>query len=202
MDENDKAAELAIEQEAQQKLKEEDVRAKVIEEYGFDSETDAERIEKLTKREMEQHQKLFGAVGAKIRQRQEAEELRKKLGTTLTETTPKAETSDVSKVVAEQLAQRDLEEMSYSDKTKEEIAKWAKYQNISIKQAAKASHIALMIEEDAKAETAQEAAISRNHRSSGSSKFDINNPPDVDMRTEEGQKVYDAWKARAKKEGF
>lgn len=59
--------------------KEEDIRASVISEYGFDEEADAERIEKLVTKELDHDKKLSSAIGAKIKHRTEAEELKKKI---------------------------------------------------------------------------------------------------------------------------
>lgn len=52
--------------------KEEDVRAKVIEEFGFDETADAEKIDKAVAREMEHSKKLSSAIGAKRKWREEA----------------------------------------------------------------------------------------------------------------------------------
>lgn len=59
--------------------KEEDIRAGIITEYGFDADSDAERIDKLVTKELDHDKKLSSAIGAKIKHRTEAEELKKKL---------------------------------------------------------------------------------------------------------------------------
>lgn len=66
------AEELAVEQAATQVPKEEEVRAGIIEEYGFDPEADKERIDKLTKKELDNHERLSKAIGQKISWRDKA----------------------------------------------------------------------------------------------------------------------------------
>lgn len=63
------AEELAAEQQQVQLPKEEDIRAEIIEEYGFDADADAERIDKLTKKEMKAREDLSTAIRQKIKHR-------------------------------------------------------------------------------------------------------------------------------------
>ncbi len=75
------AEELAAEQAdlvtAQEK--EEEVRAKVITEYGFDEVDDLERINKVVAKEMDSRKKLFAAIGQKIKYRTDLETEKKKV---------------------------------------------------------------------------------------------------------------------------
>ena len=59
--------------------KEEDIRESVISEYGFDADNDVEKIDKIVAKELEHDKKLSSAIGAKIKHRNEAEELKKKI---------------------------------------------------------------------------------------------------------------------------
>ncbi len=49
---------------------EDEVREKVISEYGFDATVDEEKINKLVTREIDQAKKISAAIGAKIKQRE------------------------------------------------------------------------------------------------------------------------------------
>lgn len=69
------AEELAEEQAAAQVPKEEEIRAQVIEDYGFDEEADKDRIDRLTQKEVDHRTKLHKAVGQKIKHRDEATRL-------------------------------------------------------------------------------------------------------------------------------
>lgn len=68
----EKAAEVA----ATTLPKEDEVRAAIIEEYGFDPEADAERIDKLVAKDMDSRKKLSDAIGQKIKHRNDANSLR------------------------------------------------------------------------------------------------------------------------------
>lgn len=126
MDTEQTAAELAAEQAAAQVPKEEDIRAQVIEDYGFDPDVDQERIEKLTNKEIENRQKLSQAIGQKIKHRTEADELRKKV--TSTETRTEATQNDT-------LSARDALILAKANVTEEDldtVLEWAKFKKLSV----------------------------------------------------------------------
>ncbi len=190
--------ELAAEQAALAEQKEDEVRAKVIEEFGFDPETDQERIDKLVADKVESGKKLSAAIGQKIKWRDQANKPAPPASPP--PAAPTVAPEDIGKVVAQELEKRDLEALDYADDLKKEIQRIAQVQGISIKQAARDPYIVFKIGEYEKEQRANEATISRTHRSSSSQKFDPNTPPDVDMTTEEGRKAWDEWKAKAAKE--
>lgn len=68
MEEEEK--EIAAEQAATQTPKEDEIRAKIVEEMGFDPETDSERIDKLVAKELDHHKKLSTTIGQKIKYRE------------------------------------------------------------------------------------------------------------------------------------
>lgn len=189
------------EQAALAEKKEEEVRAAIITEFGFDEVDDAERIDKLVTKEIESHKKLSSAIGQKIKHRTEAEALRNDPRLKVTPPPPEAKsaTEDIGKVVAQELERRDLDSLEYSDDLKKEIARIAQVQNISIKQAARDPYIVYKIDEWTKEQKTNEAAISRTNRSSGKKSY-TEVPPTVDMSTPEGRKEYDEWVAWARKQ--
>lgn len=191
--------ELAAEQAALSETKEEEIRAKVIEEFGFNETDDAERIDKLVAKEVEQSKKLSAAIGQKIKHRTEAEELRKKVVAPSPEAKPAPE--EIGKVVAEQLEKRDLDSLEYSDELKDEIKKLATVQGISVKQAARDPYIVFKIGEYEKEQRTNEAAISRTNRAGGKKSYTFDSPPEVDMSTEDGRKEWEAYKDAMKKLG-
>ena len=71
--------ELAAEQAGLQVPKEEEIRTNVIAEFGFDEELDAEKIDKAVEKEMKHRKDISTAIGQKIKHRNEADELRKKV---------------------------------------------------------------------------------------------------------------------------
>lgn len=193
MDEAEQAAELA----ATAEVKEEDVRAKVIEEFGFDEIDDKDRIDKLVAKEVESSKKLSQAIGQKIKHRTEAEALKNDPRLKVTPppaVEPKATTEDVETLVQKSLEQRDLDALDYSDDLKKEIQRIAQVQGISIKAATRDPYIVFKIDEWDKAQKAEEATISRTNRSGSKTTFTADVPPKVDMSTDEGRKTYDEWK--------
>ena len=69
--------ELAAEQVALQESKEDEVRANIINEFGFDESVDADKIDRLVTKEMEFSKKLSSAIGQKIKVRNERDALLK-----------------------------------------------------------------------------------------------------------------------------
>lgn len=191
--EQEKAAELA----ATQEVKEEEVRAKVITEFGFDEVDDAEKIDKLVAKEVEHSKKMSQAIGQKIKYRTELEEA-KKTPSPAPKVVPPAE---VEKVIAEQFEKRDLEALDYSDDLKKEIQRVAQVQGISIKQAARDPYIVFKIGEYEKENKTAEATIGRTNRSGSKKSYSMDNPPDVDMNTEDGRKTWNEYKTAMKAEG-
>ena len=123
--------ELAAEHAATQEVKEDEVRASIIADYGFDEEADKERIDKLTEKEVESRKKLSTAIGQKIRYR---EDLRKK-GEVKPEVNP-----EVKELKTDSLSERDLLALMKADVADEDIDEvkgYAKYRNISVSDALK-----------------------------------------------------------------
>lgn len=195
MDEAEKAAEL----EAQKEVKEEEVRTKVIEEFGFDPDSDAERIDKAVAKEIENSKKLSAAIGQKIKHRSEAEELRKKVPAPSTEPAKPA-LDDVDTLVTKKLEQRDLDALDYPEDIKKEIKRIAEISSTSVKQAARDPYIVSKIADWEKEKKAEEATVSRTNRTGSKKSYSLDAPPDVDMSTPEGRAEWDEYKAWAKKQ--
>ena len=184
----------------------EEVRANVIAEYGFNEVDDAERIDKLVAKEVDNRKKLSQAIGQKIKHRDAANELRSKVVVPpIKEVAKGYDPDEVGKVVDGKLndilEKRDLASLDYPDEVKKEISDYAKFKGISVKQASKASHIVPMIEQFEKDQKNTEASVSRTNRNGGKQVYDLDNPPDVDMATPEGRAKWDSWKAEQIKKG-
>jgi len=209
MDENKQvpsAEELEQERTALLEAKEEEVRASVISEFGFDEELDADKIDKAVAKEMKNRKDLSQAIGQKIKHRTEAEELRKKSATPPAPQV-KIDPDEVGKLVdtklTETLEKRDLDSLDYPDDLKTEISKVVKIQGVSVKQAVKDPYIAFKIEAYEKEQKTNEATISRTHKSGSSKEFDVNNPPAFDPNDVAGSdKAMKEWEAEAKKRGL
>jgi len=110
--------------------KEDEVRAKVIEEFGFDEETEFERIDKAVEREMHNRKMLSSAIGAKVKLRNEADELRKKIPVPAPEPKPEEKVQDLSTTDIIYLAKTDIDESDV-----EEVTNYAKTMKVSVKEA-------------------------------------------------------------------
>lgn len=198
-----KPEELAAEQAALEVKKEDEIRAGIITEFGFDEVDDQERIDKLVAKEVEHSKKLSSAIGQKIKHRTEADELRKKV------VTPPAEKKDsvvldpeiIDKRLEEKLEKRDLEALDYPDELKKEIQRIAQIMQVPVKQALRDPYIVAKVKDYEKTVEAEDASISRTNRAPGGKGATFDNPPDVDMSTPEGRKTWDDWKAKQMKEG-
>ncbi len=196
---------LALEESsAQEAPKEEEVRENIISEYGFDDIDDADKIDKLVEKEMEYSKKLSSAIGQKIKHRKEAEDLRKELGDKPSEES-ETNVDDLDKKLDEKLTERlekkAIDELEYPDELKDEIEKIAKMKNISVKKAIRDPYITFKIEEYEKEQEVEEAGISRNNKSSGKKDYSFDEPPIVDMNTEEGRKEWDKYTEAMKSKG-
>ncbi len=197
--------ELEAEKAALTEKKEEEIRANVITEYGFDEVDDAERIDKLVADKIESNKKLSQAIGQKIKHRTEADELRKKVIPPQDKANifdPESLDKKLDEKLDERLEKRDLDSLDYPDELKAEIQKVAKITNKSIKEAIKDPYIASKIEVVNKERELDGASISRTNKSSNKVKPSFDNPPDVDIKTPEGQKKWDEWKEEIRKQGF
>lgn len=192
------AEELEAEKQYQAVPKEDELRASIISEYGFDPEKDKERIDKIAARELDHKIKLSQAVGQKIKYRTDLHtERSRKVEPT------KVDATEIQRHVNDTLEARDLEALEYPDDIKKAISSVAKINGISIRQAQSDPYIQSKIETWKRDQGADEAGISRTNRSGGRTimKDDPSIPPDVDMNTEEGRKEYDAWLAKQIKDG-
>lgn len=116
-------------------INEEEVRTKILEEFGFDESKDSEKIDKLVKKEVEHTKKLRSAIGAKIKHRTEFERLQALVG-------KGADTVQPQKTVKSDnnLSQDDLIAIiraNVHDDDVEKVVKFAKLEEVSVKEALK-----------------------------------------------------------------
>lgn len=146
------AEELASEQQALASVKEEEIRAKVIEDFGFDEATDSERIDKATAREMESRKKLYDAIGQKIKHRKEAEELRKKFPTAVQQPEKLEDKKDLSTKDIIAITNAKLYEDDIDD-----VVEYAKFKNITVAEALKSQVVKATLAEKAEIRKTAEA---------------------------------------------
>jgi hypothetical protein len=199
--------ELNAEAEALQVSKEDEIRASVINEYGFDEVDDAERIDKLVSKELKSKQMLSEAIGQKIKYREQAQKGTLPPAPAVAPKTPEVNLDKVQELMKQTLEQRDLESLELPDDIKADIQKVAKTQGISVKQAQKDPYIQFKLGEYEKTQKAEEAAITRKPNASGKISVSLDeDPPDLDTSSpeafEKSSKKLEEWKSAMKAKGY
>ncbi len=187
-------AELAAENSALVEPKEDEIRQNIISELGLDEIDDAERIDKLVAKEVKHRKDLSQAIGQKIKYRGMVKPV------SLTEPEKKGE--DLEKILSARdqalLDKITLKQLNLPDEIKTEVQKLAKAQGISVEEAAKDSYIQFKLDNLKKTDAEIEASASRTPKT-GQVETSFDNPPEVDMSTEEGRKKWDEYLADQRK---
>jgi hypothetical protein len=196
------------EEEAQKEVKDEELRAKVAEDFGIDPEDNPELLDKLVEREKSHHERLSGAIKQKINWRTKAQ----------TSTKPgdgKGKTQDnggktdvltqeaIDRLLDEKLAERDLKELGLPEDIEAEVKDLSKLKGISIRESVKLPYIASRLKEIEEKKKLESASPKRGGKGSYKvSDLDLSkplNPDDFDLSSEEGRKAWkEAREARAK----
>lgn len=190
--------ELKAEEEIQKGVTDDELRSKVAEEFGLNPETDTEMLDKLVEREKSHHEKLSNAIKQKISWRTKV---------TSQQQPPKNEggsfkEEDISKLVDQKLAERELDSLNLADDLKAEIKDLAQLKGISVREASKLPYIQSRIEEAEKEERIKSGTPKRTSTGGKSIAIDPSkplNPSDFDLSTEDGRKAWnEAKEERAK----
>lgn len=187
--------ELQVEQESLAEVQDNDLRTNLISSLGLEEDKlGADVIDKLVEHERSNRAKLSGAIGAKIKYRDQLQQFNHKSGQEKPEGQADAKTTE--QIVAERFNEEYLEDSSYPDEIKAEIRQWTGYKNVSAKAAEKAPHIQSMISEYQKEQQIKEAAENGGGKGKGSSDDGsmparFNDP--AYMATQKGRDDYDSW---------
>lgn len=194
---------------AQEAPQEDEIRERIIDEYGFDEYDDSDKIDKLVEKDVEQAKKLSSAIGQKIKAREKAAELQQQLDEkeptpAKTEEAPSA-AEDLDKTLDDKLTERlennALEDLEYPEELTNEIRDLAKLKGVSVKQILRDPYIVSRVEDHEKEQKAEEASISPTNKKRGKKAYSFDTPPDGDMATDEGRKEHEDWKAEMIKQG-
>lgn len=183
---------------------EETLREKLAEQLGLDPNEQSELLDNVVKLKQEDNKRLSKAIEQKRKYRE------KLFSTEKTETKSQPSTKETPDVDAlfeqkfnERMAKIDLENLDLPDELKTEVQKVAKYEGISIREAAKSTYILHKKQEYEQAERIKNATPTRK----GGSRYivDPTKPPtsdDLKLETEEGRKEWaarkEAWKKAQK----
>lgn len=188
-----------LEEEALAKIDETKIREDIISEFGFDEIDQSELIDKAVAREVKNRTLVAKAIGSKIKTRTELEELRK-TPKTANNVDPDELDKKLDAKLNERLESRDLDSMDYPDELRAEIKKVAQIQGVSVKKALSDPYIQSKIELVEKERRTEEASTNRTNKSGGKSQVSMDNPPNVDMATPEGQKEWEKYKDELRKQ--
>lgn len=159
------AEELAAEQAGLVIPEEDEVRAKVVSEYGFDETADQEKIDKLVAREIDQAKKISAAIGAKVKQREARIAAESKI--------PKEAKAGEAK---SELASEDIIYLSKADIHEDdmkEVVNYAKKMGVGVKEA----HAFFKPILKERAEQRKTAEVTN----TGSSRRSVTKPSDADL---------------------
>jgi len=195
------AEELAAEQVALQESKEDEVRDRVISEYGFDEVDDADRISKAVAKELEHSKKMSQAIGQKIKWRTEATKP-KEAAPAEVKKDYVPQTLDIGKAVKQSLEEEFLADLDYSPEIKKEIKRVADITGVTVKAALRDPYIVAKIADYTKAQEVEEASISKTNRPGGNKSYSFENPPNSNMNTPEGRAEWEKYKAEMIKKGY
>lgn len=181
--------------------KEDEIRAKIIEDYGFDEEADAEIIDKLVKKELDQRKIASKAIRQKIEWRERA----KKTGTQSppkeTTTPPEKPKEDKSEFITreefnKELQERDLKALNLPEELEKEIRDYVNLHKVSVKDALNSDYIKFRKEQIEKGQKALEARAGGKRKPSIPQEFNPEDPGEgLDLSTKEGQ---EEWERRKK----
>lgn len=187
--------ELKQEEEVLQELKEDEVRNRVIEDYGLDEDEQSDLVDKLTQKEIEQR-KAFGKVieqKRKWREKASVQPETKPSETMVAETQKMSgDSADIERIINEKLEERELQAIDCPEDLKSEIKKLAKIQGISVKQALADPYIQYKKEDMERDQRNTEASTGGTRK--GVALMDENNIPEFDYSTEEGRKKAKEWR--------
>lgn len=180
---------------------EDSLREKLAEQLGLDPDEQSEILDNVVKLKQEDNKRLSKAIEQKRKYRQ------KLFSTEKTETKSQPSTKETPDVDAlfekrfkEEMEKRDLESLDFPDDLKSEIQKVAKYDGISVREAAKSPYILHKKQEYEQAERIKNATPTRK----GGSRYIVDpskplDPSDFDMSTEEGRKAWNEAKEAKKR---
>lgn len=180
------------EAEALKEAKDDEIRNKVITDYGLDEDIDAELIEKIVKTTSEHKKALSTAIRQKIDWRAKVPKEEPKKKDEIKALTPE----ELDARLDERDRKREIDAIEVSDELKKEIASYAKLHGLSVKKTFESEYIQFLKKKEDDKKQEEEASvggISGTRAIKDLSK--ITTPRKAfDLSTKEGQERYEEWK--------
>jgi len=192
------------EEAALKETPDEEIRSKVIEDFGFDEDIDKENIDKVVAERQEAGKKLSTAIKQKIKHREAAKAAAEKKKEEAPEGPPSPEAGDkdddvINKKLDAKFQERDLETLGVSEELTKEIKSYAELHKCSIKKAFDSEYIQFRKGKEDEAAAAEDASLGGGGHTAGAAKKDpstVNPSKDFDLSTEEGRAAHDEWKKK------
>lgn len=184
--------ELKADEEIQKGVTDDELREKVIADFGLNSDENKDLIDKLVADKKANHEKLSAAIKQKINYRNQA--ISKPAG----EKGGSLKPEDVDALIDQRLADRELSDLELPDELKTEIKDLAKFKGISVREATKIPYIQSKISEIKKESRVLGATPVRINSGGKTISIDPSkalDPSQFDLSTTEGQT---AWKEAKK----
>ncbi len=140
--------ELASEQQALSDVKEEEVRSSIIEEFGFDETKDGDKIDKLTKKEIDNRRKLSSAIGQKIKYRNQLGNDKDPKGNNGTSSSANLSLKEIAIVAKANIHEDDIDD----------VAEYASFKKIPFVEALKLTEVKAKLAEKAEFRKSAEIA--------------------------------------------
>lgn len=193
------------EKEATVEVNDDELREKVIANYGLDPEEQKDLIDKIVADKKADHQKLSNVIRQKRTWREKAQSTNKEPDKGEGKK-PNVETPDIDERIKAGvnavMEERDLQSLDLPDDLKAEIKNLAKIKGISVREAANDPYIKYRVEEVERAKRIEAATPKRSNKGGYSLTIDPSkplNPTDFKLDTPEGQKAWDEAKAAREK---
>lgn len=193
--------ELNAEKDMVVEVSEDTLREKLAEQLGLDPEEQSEVLDRVVKLKQEDNKRLSKAIEQKRKYREQLFTTKKP--ETKSQTSKKETLDDdalFEQKFNERMEKRDLESLDLPDDLKEEVKKVAKYEGISVREAAKSPYILHKKQEFEQAERIKNATPTRK----GGARYIVDpskplDPSNFDMSTEEGRAAWKEAKEAKKK---
>jgi hypothetical protein len=188
-DPNEKLAEFKVDE----------VRTKIIEDFGLDETEQSDLIDKLVNDKQEEHKKFSTAISQKINWRTKFQDLEKNNPSKPDPKPPTPPQTLSEDKINEVLEKRELESLEVSDEMKKEIQDYAKLKNLSVKKAQTSEYILFRMEQEEKKEKIDNASIGGGRKPTTKKDYSEMKATDFDMRTPEGKADFAKYREEMRK---
>ena len=190
-------------EETPTELSSDEVKAEIIEKYGFDEDVDEEVIGKLVNDKLEDNKKFSTVIRQKIDWRTKAEAKvegdKQTVAVTPPVQTDSINATDLLQKMDEKFEQRDLDETDLSDELKDKVKSYAKAEGVGIKKALESDYVTFIKQADDNQTKAEDASLGGNGKADANSDYTTSTKFEGDLSTKEGKEEFKKWEEAMRK---